>query len=86
MPQAMPGVMKMVGEKRREFGDQHVNLCWKRGVVELEPGWFFAREGALWVGTPPTDPKEAAFCAHQFTATQVLLYLRTPDGADQGRQ
>jgi hypothetical protein len=52
--QAMPGVVQLVKTKRQEMGDAHVTECVRRGLAG-EPGWFFAREGALAVGTPWTD-------------------------------
>lgn len=52
--QAMPGVSSLVKTKRQEMGDAHVTECVRRGLAG-EPGWFFAREGALAVGTPWTD-------------------------------
>lgn len=77
VPAAMPGVARLMRDKRTELGDAHVNECWKRGVVQGEPGWFFAREGTLAVGTPWDDPVLANFAALQVTATQALLVLRT---------
>ena len=54
LPAQMPGVARLMAEKRKQFGAEHVQLCWRRGVVELQPGWFFAREGALgWVRLGP---------------------------------
>ena len=50
--EAMPGVARLITEKRAQWGDAHVNECWRRGVVERQPGWFFAREGAVAIGTP----------------------------------
>lgn len=82
LPAVMPGVARLMAEKRQALGHAHVNECWKRGVVNLEPGWFFAREGAVWVGVPPTEPDFATFVAQQFTATQSVLYLRLPEVAD----
>lgn len=82
LPAVMPGVARLIAEKRRALGHAHVNECWKRGVGNLEPGWFFAREGAVWVGVPPTEPDFATFVAQQFTATQAVLYLRLPEVAD----
>ena len=77
LPSAMPGVARLVAEKRRLLGSAHVDECWKRGVLGREPGWFFAREGALAVGTPwADDPALANFAAAQVTATQALLVLR----------
>ena len=76
LPAAMPGVARLMKDKRGEVGDAHVNECWQRGVVNGEPGWFFAREGALAVGTPWDDPVMANFAAQQVTASQALLVLR----------
>lgn len=84
LPVEMPGVARLVAEKRRLFGDQHVNECWKRGVLQLEPGWFFAREGALAVGAPFVgDPELANFAAAKVTSSQALLVIREP-GASHG--
>lgn len=81
LPTAMPGVARLVGEKRRTLGDAHVSECWRRGVIEREPGWFFAREGAIAVGTPWDDPVLANFAAAQVSATQALVVLREPKHA-----
>jgi hypothetical protein len=83
LPQQMPGVTKLVTEKRAKLGNDWVNECWRRGVVEREPGWFFAREGALAVGTPWDDPVLANFAAAQVTSTQALLLMKEEvnDGA-----
>jgi hypothetical protein len=80
LPQHMPGVAKLLAEKRIEFGDAHVNQCWKRGVIEKQPGWFFAREGAIAVGTawPAGDPM-AGVASWQLTATQATLIIRDPE-------
>lgn len=78
LPAAMPGVARLLAEKRKALGDGHVAECWKRGVVDREPGWFFAREGALAVGTPWDDPVLANFAALQVTSTQALVVLREP--------
>jgi hypothetical protein len=77
LPTAMPGVSKLIGEKRRVLGDAHVNECWRRGMAG-EPGWFFAREGAIAIGTPWADnPILADFAAASITSTQALVVLRT---------
>ena len=52
MRQDMPRVADLVAQRRQELGAEHVNLCWRRGVLEQQPGWFYAREGAIAVGTP----------------------------------
>lgn len=78
LPAFMPGVARQMKDKRREWGDRHVNECWKRGVVQREPGWFFAAEGALTVGAPFPDPDLQAQLLPVYTATQSLLIMRTP--------
>lgn len=59
LPQHMPGIARLIKDKRRELGSAHVDECWKRGVVQGEPGWFFASEGALHVGTMWPDAMQA---------------------------
>ena len=78
LPSAMPKVARLMRERRAQVGAAHVNECWKRGVIDLEPGWFFAREGALAVGTPWGDAEMANFAAMQVQADQALLVLRDP--------
>lgn len=81
LPTAMPGVARLMRERRARLGDAHVNECWRRGVVEREPGWFFAREGALAVGTPWPDIADVA--GWQVSETQALLIMREArHGAD----
>ncbi len=81
MSEAMPGVAKLVVEKRRELGAGHVAECWRRGMAG-EPGWFFAREGAIAIGTPwdDGDPVMREWAAAQITSTQALVVMR-PKGA-----
>ena len=77
VPAAMPGVTKLMAEKRRLHGDPHVTECWRRGMAG-EPGWFFAREGPVAIGTPWEDPQLANFAASQVTSTQALLIIKEP--------
>lgn len=81
LPAAMPGVARLVAEKRRTYGDSHVNECWRRGVLEQQPGWFFAREGALAVGAP--WPEMTDLAGWSVTPTQAIVVLRPPPGADR---
>lgn len=69
----MPGVRRLVADKRKEMGDAHVAECQRRGLAG-EPGWFFAREGTLAVGTP--WPEIADIAGWQISSTQVLVCLR----------
>ncbi len=82
LPLHMPGVARLVREKRRTLGDAHVDECWRRGVLGREPGWFFAREGALALGTPWADEQLANFAAANVTSMQALLVLREPGATD----
>jgi hypothetical protein len=75
LPDAMPTVARLLNDKRREVGAAHVAECWQRGVVRQEPGWFFAREGALAVGTP--WPEIAHVAGWQCTRTQAMVILRS---------
>lgn len=76
---AMPGVARNIADKRRTLGDAHVSECIKRGLAG-EPGWFFAREGTIAIGTPWDDPVLANFAALQITSSQALVVLRDPVG------
>lgn len=81
LPTAMPGLAKLMAEKKREFGPAHVAECWRRGVIHGEPGWFFAREGTLAIGTPfdaEQYPELANWAAAQVTSTQVTLLMARP--------
>lgn len=85
LPAHMPGVARLVAEKRKALGDAHVDECWRRGVMQCEPGWFFAREGPLTVGTPDTsDPTMLDFCASSITSRQAVVMLRQPASANGG--
>lgn len=76
LPARMPGVVKLMADKRAEMGADWVNECWKRGVLEGLPGWFWASEGALSVGTLWEDPAIVAFSALRLAPTQALVVLR----------
>lgn len=78
LPAAMPGVARLMRDKRREHGDAHVNLCWKRGVVELQPGWFYAREGALAVGAPFPGDEFDVLRQAQAASGGALVLIKLP--------
>ncbi len=83
LPAHMPGVSKLLADKRQEHGKEHVALCWQRGVIEQKPGWFFAREGPLAVGVMWDEMADVA--GWQVTPDQALVILATPDkGAAHG--
>ena len=79
LPSAMPGVARLMAEKRVKFGPAHVAECWKQGVINGQAGWLFAREGTLAVGTPwDGDPVMANFAGAWVTSGQALLIIREP--------
>ena len=79
LPAFMPGVARQIRDKRREWGDAHVNECWRRGVVLGEPGWFLARESTITVGA--WDDPEMLALAATVNGTQSLLIMRNPGAA-----
>lgn len=78
---AMPRVADMVARERQVLGDDWVNECWKRGM-QGEPGWFFAREGAVSIGTPfpsamfPNAPVLDQWLADHLRGTCLVLIRR----------
>lgn len=83
LPAVMPGVQRLMADKKRTFGEAHVAECWRRGVLLLEPGWLFAREAALSIGTPPLGDHQVMELA--FSAAfidQAFLYMREPEVAN----
>jgi hypothetical protein len=52
LPARMPRVTALIRAERQRLGDAHVKRCWDMGVVQRQPGWFFAWEGGLGVGAP----------------------------------
>jgi len=51
----MPAVVGMLKEERRRGGGQLIDECWKRGVRDGEPGWFYAHENSVSVGVPSPE-------------------------------
>lgn len=86
LPARMPGVARILADKRKEVGTDWVNECWRRGVVLGEPGWFWASEGALSVGTLWEDPVIVSFSALRLTPTQALVVLRPKEEVGHGAQ
>lgn len=83
LPVHMPGVAKLMRDQRQAQGNAHVNMCWRKGVVEKQPGWFFCREGPMAVGVP--WPAIADVAGWQLTATQAMLFLAPPASAEGGK-
>lgn len=79
---AMPRTAEVVAEKRRVWGDAHVVLCQQKALAG-EPGWFWAWEAGVAVGTPSremlADPTVVALLDH-FPGAMVV-WMRPPPEA-----
>jgi hypothetical protein len=82
LPAQMPGVVALMADKRRELGAAWVNECWRRGVLAGEPGWFFASEGSLMVGTLWDHVSVIAFASARISRTQALIVLKPKEAAN----
>ena len=82
LPAQMPGVAGQLADKRREVGPEWVNECWKRGVINREPGWFFAAEGALMVGVLGDDDAVLQFVRHGLQSGASVVVLRNKEVSD----
>jgi hypothetical protein len=81
----MPGLGALIQEKRELYGAKWVAECWRMGVLEGEPGWFFARQGSVSVGTPPSvDEGLLVLAFSEAFATQVFLYMLAPKDGPHG--
>lgn len=77
MQQHVPGVVAQLREWREAGEGAHLNECWRHGVVRLEPGWFFAREGAICLGVPwePADELLRGWVKLAWQHTGLFLML-----------
>lgn len=73
LPSEMPRVAALAKARRLKDGDAHFAECWKRGVLNCEPGWFFAREGALAIGVPGADWSLPAWLEAYLPGTAMLV-------------
>lgn len=92
LPAHMPGVSRLIAEKRRKHGAAWVQTCWRNGVTLGQPGHFWACEGPICVGTPPADwstaPAAGAKTGEELWAdyrakfpTAHLLLMADPEAA-----
>ena len=84
LPDHMPRVARLMAEQREQWGAEHVALCWRRGVLEHQSGWYFAREGPIAVGVPWDHPDLVNFAALSAAVNGALLMMRPPEGANDG--
>lgn len=76
MRRHMPRVVAMIEAARQRGDSALVNECWRRGVLNGEPGWFYARENGVSVGVPSkaflVDPTQEAVL-QQFPMAAILV-------------
>jgi hypothetical protein len=85
LPQHMPEVAALLAAEREKHGVAWVNQCWKRGVLQRDPGAFFAAEGALMVGTPTA--RQMIDWLDPLPGTErpaAVLCLAEPESAQKG--
>lgn len=79
----MPHVVARIKEARAKGEGAHIDLCWRRGVVELQPGWFWAYEAGVSVGVPGLDMLSDATVQktlEQFPGLSILMLGNKADG------
>lgn len=80
---AMPATARMVRDWRRTLGDAHVTECVHRGLAG-QAGWFFAREGAIAVGTPWGDDPDVLRMFAMQGEDGAFVMMRPLDDASVG--
>jgi hypothetical protein len=85
LAQHMPRVVAMLRERRANGQGMHIDECWRRGVIDQEPGWFYASEAGVSLGVPDqhllADPVLVDLRA-QFSGAAVLLLKNQPRVVD----
>lgn len=76
LPEQMPKVSQLIKDHRAKHGPEWLAECWKRGVVQGEPGWFFACEGVLAIGAVWDDARVLALQSQAYSPGRALLVLR----------
>lgn len=82
----MPELVREIAEWRAAGLGAHVDLCWRRGVLLGEPGWFYAREGTVSLGTPfeRDSPVMANAARATFKVQGYLLQLGPVEDSNAG--
>lgn len=82
----MPGVARMVQERRAEWGDAHVTDCVNRGM-RGEANQFYAFENGRIVGTAFDGRADLDDIVKMGAMLQgaVFVVMRIPEGAGHGK-
>lgn len=82
LPKQMPKVSQLIVDRRKEVGAEHLATCWAKGMAG-EPGWFFAKEGPLAIGTPDKlcqgIYEDVMVSAGPAAVGSAFLYTREPN-------
>ena len=88
MAQFMPRVVAMLGEYRAKGHGAHIDECWRQGVRLQQPGWFYARENGVSVGTPFSQAETSdvlrKFSTWEFAKDQAMLLIKEIEGKPNG--
>jgi hypothetical protein len=52
MAERMPRTVARMKEARSKGQGAHLDACWRNGVIDLKPGWFWAYEAGVSIGVP----------------------------------
>lgn len=87
MVEHMPNVVAKLREKRARGEGAHIDLCWSRGVVGLEPDWFWGYEAGVAVGVlgpeMAGDP-QVQQVLREFPGLNILVLREKPEGGADG--
>lgn len=73
---AMPRVGSLIAAQRKAMGDAHVTACQQRGMAG-EPGWFYAWEAGVALGTPWPEAMaalQAADPGNEFPGKALVVF------------
>lgn len=81
----MPRVVAQLAEYREAGEGAPIDECWHRGVVLGQPGWLYAVEGSIAIGTPfgleHTRAARDAMARRALESSGVLVQVAPlPDG------
>lgn len=72
----MPETADWVDRKRVTWGREHVDMCIRR-AMNGEPGWFYAMERGVVLGTPWAEDEGAALLGMTGKPSTVAALQRT---------
>lgn len=80
---AMPRVGALIADQRKVLGDAHVTACQQKGMAGV-PGWFYAWEGGVALGTPWPEAMATLLAAdpgNEFPGKAVVVFAPKGEAA-----